>query len=131
MSSGNPERIVCACSRVSAREIETAIAGGAASLEALARDVDAGTGCRTCHPELRTMLAAAALRRLRGRAAATSASPSTVSSTGAERRNAAPDGDPEGELEGEASTGDDAGDAGLAGFRLEPVPLRLGTRRRG
>ncbi|MGE0666233.1 MAG: molybdopterin-dependent oxidoreductase [Sphingomonadales bacterium] len=48
--------IVCACMSVGKLQIEAAIRGGCASVEALGGELGAGTNCGSCVPELRAML---------------------------------------------------------------------------
>jgi len=48
--------IVCVCKRVSERELEAAIAGGADSVQALSRVTGCGTQCGRCIPTVREML---------------------------------------------------------------------------
>jgi assimilatory nitrate reductase catalytic subunit len=50
-------RTVCACHGVGERAIQQAIAGGAATVEALGACLKAGTQCGSCVPELRKLLA--------------------------------------------------------------------------
>jgi assimilatory nitrate reductase catalytic subunit len=50
-------RIVCACHGVGERTLTEAIAQGASSIEDLGRVLKAGTGCGSCIPELRALLA--------------------------------------------------------------------------
>ncbi|NTV95623.1 MAG: molybdopterin-dependent oxidoreductase, partial [Thiobacillus sp.] len=52
-------RIVCACLGVGENDIRRAIAEGAATVEALADKLKAGTNCGSCVPELRKLLAGA------------------------------------------------------------------------
>ncbi|MBW8812924.1 MAG: molybdopterin-dependent oxidoreductase [Caulobacterales bacterium] len=52
--------VVCACRNVRASLIASAIAGGAASLEAVGAATTAGTVCGSCRPEITRLLAAAA-----------------------------------------------------------------------
>jgi assimilatory nitrate reductase catalytic subunit len=60
---------VCSCLNVSEAEIRAAIADGARSVEAVGKACEAGTGCQTCHPAIRNMLAERARADLRaGRA---------------------------------------------------------------
>ena len=54
---------ICACFGVSGSAVEAAIAGGAASLDAVGRVTRAGTNCGSCRPELRALLRAARLRQ--------------------------------------------------------------------
>jgi bacterioferritin-associated ferredoxin len=124
------ERIVCACSRVTAREIDAAIAAGASTLDALGRRVDAGMGCRTCHPELRSMLAAAALRRLHaygGLGADDPASPRHAASPVAPGPTRRSDARADGPVEGPAAPEQ----APPLGFHLELVPSARGPSTRG
>ena len=44
--------IVCSCRAVSDREVESAIARGASSVEAVGQLCGAGTDCGACHDEL-------------------------------------------------------------------------------
>ena len=44
--------IVCICSAVSERQVETAIRGGAETLDALAAETGAGACCGSCRPFL-------------------------------------------------------------------------------
>jgi assimilatory nitrate reductase catalytic subunit len=50
--------IVCACLKVGTRTIETAMARGAATLDAVCAATGAGTNCGSCRPELAGMIAA-------------------------------------------------------------------------
>jgi assimilatory nitrate reductase catalytic subunit len=50
---------VCACRGVQARRIETAIAGGSATLDAIGEATGAGAACGSCRPEIVRLLAAA------------------------------------------------------------------------
>jgi assimilatory nitrate reductase catalytic subunit len=50
-------RIVCACHGVGERTLTEAIAQGASSIEDLGRVLKAGTGCGSCIPELKALLA--------------------------------------------------------------------------
>jgi bacterioferritin-associated ferredoxin len=54
--SANP-MIVCLCRGISDREIKLLIRGGARSLEDLRSSCGAGSGCGSCHSQLRTLLA--------------------------------------------------------------------------
>lgn len=57
---------VCLCLAVRESEIRAAIAGGADSVARVGGMCEAGTGCQSCHPQLRDMLrehAAAQLAR--------------------------------------------------------------------
>ncbi|OYX33780.1 MAG: nitrate reductase [Caulobacterales bacterium 32-69-10] len=54
----DPGPMVCACLRVGARAIAAAIAGGAASIEAVGQATGAGTNCGSCRPEIARTLAA-------------------------------------------------------------------------
>ncbi len=51
--------MICACHGVSQRAIESAIGGGARSVEALGTTLKAGTNCGSCVPELKNLLACA------------------------------------------------------------------------
>ena len=48
--------IVCSCFQVSDREVKAAVRRGAATVEAIGRACDAGTGCGTCEPSLCALL---------------------------------------------------------------------------
>jgi assimilatory nitrate reductase catalytic subunit len=50
---------VCACRGVRAQRIETAIAGGCATVEAIGEATGAGAACGSCRPEIARLLAAA------------------------------------------------------------------------
>jgi len=50
--------MVCACLKVGARAIDTAIAAGAATVDAVGGATGAGTNCGSCRPELSRMIAA-------------------------------------------------------------------------
>jgi assimilatory nitrate reductase catalytic subunit len=54
---------LCACFDVSCRDVETAIAGGAASLAAVGAVTRAGTNCGSCRPEIRLLLREARVRK--------------------------------------------------------------------
>jgi assimilatory nitrate reductase catalytic subunit len=54
---------ICACFNVSCHDVETAIAGGAASLDAVGAATQAGTNCGSCRPEIRLLLRAARVRK--------------------------------------------------------------------
>ena len=54
---------MCACFAVSCHAVEQAIAGGAASLEAVGEMTRAGTNCGSCRPEIRQLLRAARVRK--------------------------------------------------------------------
>jgi assimilatory nitrate reductase catalytic subunit len=57
--------VVCACRNVRATRIETAIAGGACSVEAVGEATTAGSVCGSCRPEIARMLAAAPAKEVR------------------------------------------------------------------
>jgi assimilatory nitrate reductase catalytic subunit len=50
--------VVCACRNVRAHRIAAAIAGGAASVDAVSEVTTAGSACGSCRPEIARMLAA-------------------------------------------------------------------------
>jgi assimilatory nitrate reductase catalytic subunit len=50
---------ICACFGVKSQAILSAIADGARSTEAIGAQLNAGTNCGSCLPELRRMIAAA------------------------------------------------------------------------
>jgi assimilatory nitrate reductase catalytic subunit len=50
--------VVCACLKVHAKSIKAAIAGGAATVDAVGASTGAGTNCGSCRPEIGRMLAA-------------------------------------------------------------------------
>jgi assimilatory nitrate reductase catalytic subunit len=50
---------ICACFGVSCAAVETAIAGGATSLDAIGAVTRAGTNCGSCRPEIRALVRAA------------------------------------------------------------------------
>mgnify|MGYP002134688932 CR=1 FL=1 len=50
---------VCACLRVSAKAVSTAIAGGCTTTDAVGAATGAGTNCGSCRPEIARMIAAA------------------------------------------------------------------------
>jgi nitrite reductase (NADH) large subunit len=52
-----PDRMVCNCNRVSEARLREAIAGGAATVEALSVATRAGTGCGSCRTELAQIVA--------------------------------------------------------------------------
>ncbi|MGJ8689177.1 MAG: nitrate reductase [Gammaproteobacteria bacterium] len=56
-SSMTSQRIICSCFRVSQAEIESAIAQGANSAEALGQQLRCGTNCGSCIPELKQLIA--------------------------------------------------------------------------
>ncbi len=58
-SSTSGQRIICSCFRVSQAHIETAIAEGANSPEALGKRLRCGTNCGSCIPELKQLIAQA------------------------------------------------------------------------
>ena len=49
-------RVICVCHMVGAKRIETAIDEGALSVDAIGTACAAGTGCGSCHSELKAML---------------------------------------------------------------------------
>jgi assimilatory nitrate reductase catalytic subunit len=49
---------VCACLRVSAKTVSSAIAGGCQTVDAVAAATNAGTNCGSCRPEIARMIAA-------------------------------------------------------------------------
>ena len=53
-------RTICACFSVGENTLREAIAGGAASLEAIGESTRAGTNCGACRPEISALIAAAA-----------------------------------------------------------------------
>jgi len=57
--------VLCSCRAVSEREVETAIARGAHSVEAVARACGAGADCGSCHADIGDRIA----RQCRGRCA--------------------------------------------------------------
>ncbi len=48
--------IVCICRRVSEKQIQAAIEGGATTVEAVGRACRAGTGCGCCHTTIEEMI---------------------------------------------------------------------------
>jgi assimilatory nitrate reductase catalytic subunit len=54
---------ICACFGVSMATVATAIAGGAASLDAVGAATQAGSSCGSCRPEIRALIRAARLRK--------------------------------------------------------------------
>jgi assimilatory nitrate reductase catalytic subunit len=54
---------ICACFGVSCAAVETAIAGGAPSLDAVGSATRAGTNCGSCRPEIRALLRSARMRK--------------------------------------------------------------------
>ena len=54
---------ICACFGVSCAAVETAIADGAANLDAVGAITRAGTNCGSCRPEIRALLRAARPRK--------------------------------------------------------------------
>jgi assimilatory nitrate reductase catalytic subunit len=54
-----PEQPVCVCFGVGAREINTAIAAGCCTVDAVGAATQAGTNCGSCRPEIRGLLAQA------------------------------------------------------------------------
>jgi assimilatory nitrate reductase catalytic subunit len=49
--------LVCSCYQVGEKQIERAIAGGAGSVETLGAKLQCGTGCGSCLPELKALIA--------------------------------------------------------------------------
>jgi assimilatory nitrate reductase catalytic subunit len=60
---------ICACFGVSCAAVATAIAEGAASLDAIGAVTRAGTNCGSCRPEIRALVRAARPRKAAGKAA--------------------------------------------------------------
>ena len=54
---------ICACFGVSCSAVETAVADGAASLDAVGAITRAGTNCGSCRPEIRALIRAARPRK--------------------------------------------------------------------
>jgi assimilatory nitrate reductase catalytic subunit len=54
---------MCACFGVSCNAVETAIADGATTLDAVGESTRAGTNCGSCRPEIRLLLRAARLKK--------------------------------------------------------------------
>jgi assimilatory nitrate reductase catalytic subunit len=54
---------ICACLGVSIASVQTAIAEGAATLDAVGAMTRAGTSCGSCRPEIRALLRAARPRQ--------------------------------------------------------------------
>jgi assimilatory nitrate reductase catalytic subunit len=54
---------MCACFGVSCNAVETAIARGATSLDAVGTATRAGTNCGSCRPEIRLLLRTARLKK--------------------------------------------------------------------
>ncbi len=54
---------MCACFGVSCNAVETAIAKGATSLDAVSAATRAGSNCGSCRPEIRVLLRAARLKK--------------------------------------------------------------------
>jgi assimilatory nitrate reductase catalytic subunit len=54
---------LCACFNVSCHDVETSIAEGAISLDAIGAMTKAGTNCGSCRPEIRLLLRAARVRK--------------------------------------------------------------------
>ena len=63
--AANASPVVCACRNVRADRIAAAIAGGAASLDAVGEITTAGTTCGSCRPEIARMLGAQAAKEVR------------------------------------------------------------------
>jgi nitrite reductase (NADH) large subunit len=57
VASGPRERLVCNCHKVTDTAIRLAIAGGAASVEAVGHATCAGTGCGSCRSEIARLVA--------------------------------------------------------------------------
>jgi assimilatory nitrate reductase catalytic subunit len=51
--------IVCACRGVRSARIETAVAAGCSTLDAVGEATGAGTSCGSCRPEITRLIAAA------------------------------------------------------------------------
>ena len=60
---------ICACFGVSCAAVETAIADGAATLDAVGAMTRAGTNCGSCRPEIRALVRTARPRKAAGKAA--------------------------------------------------------------
>jgi assimilatory nitrate reductase catalytic subunit len=54
---------MCACFGVSCAAVESAIADGATTLDAVGAATQAGTNCGSCRPEIRQLLRAARVRK--------------------------------------------------------------------
>jgi assimilatory nitrate reductase catalytic subunit len=54
---------MCACFGVSCAAVESAIAQGATSLDAVGLATQAGTNCGSCRPEIRQLLRAVRMRK--------------------------------------------------------------------
>ncbi len=54
---------ICACFGVSMATVTAAIAGGAASLDAVSAVTRAGSNCGSCRPEIRALIRAARVRK--------------------------------------------------------------------
>ena len=63
--AANASPVVCACRNVRADHIAAAIAGGAASLDAVGEVTTAGTTCGSCRPEIARMLGSQAAKQVR------------------------------------------------------------------
>jgi assimilatory nitrate reductase catalytic subunit len=57
----DPGATVCACFGVGANTIGAAVRGGCATVEAVGAQLKAGTNCGSCRPEIRRLIAAAAV----------------------------------------------------------------------
>jgi bacterioferritin-associated ferredoxin len=57
---------VCLCLAVRISEIRAAIAGGADSVARVGGMCEAGTACKSCHPQIRELLSEHASKRLAG-----------------------------------------------------------------
>lgn len=62
MASNDP--LICQCTAVYRSEITTAIANGATTLREVGELCDAGTGCHSCHEDIRGLLESHARRQL-------------------------------------------------------------------
>ena len=49
--------LLCKCMKVTEPEVRRAIRRGARSIERIGETCEAGTGCTSCHPALKTLLA--------------------------------------------------------------------------
>ncbi len=50
--------LICACLKVGARAIRSAVIAGAASIDAVAAATGAGSNCGSCRPEIARLIAA-------------------------------------------------------------------------
>ncbi len=62
MAAADP--LICQCTAVYRSEIESAIASGASTVREVGDACDAGTGCQSCHYDIRALLEAHARRQL-------------------------------------------------------------------